>query len=136
LIPLELIFVPVVDKVTGDVHLYFRWSHTHLQQKLVQVDVLRTHWVGACVVADQVELEFNNTEHSRFQHVLQEHSFLRVDYLVVAVFENFVAMDVLDVEMCVKSKPFWVFPLIFKLNKFRITPLSLSFKFWSSGSNY
>jgi hypothetical protein len=33
--------------------------------------------------------------------------------LVVAVFENLVAVDVLDVEMGIKPKPFLVLPFIF-----------------------
>lgn len=35
-----------------------------------------------------------------------------MDYLIVAVFEDFVAVDVLDVKVCVESKPLFVLALI------------------------
>ena len=56
--------------------------------------------------------------------------------LVVAILEYLVAVDVFDVEVSVETEPFGVFPLVFELNDMDSTPLSLSLRFWSSGSNY
>ncbi len=40
-----------------------------------------------------------------------------MDHLVVAVFQDFVAVDVFDVEMSVESKPLLVLAFVFELNR-------------------
>ena len=67
-------------------HLYLRGTHAHLQQELVQVDILRADGVGVGVVADEVEFELDNPHHGGLEHIFKEHAFLGMDHLVVAIF--------------------------------------------------
>ena len=133
MVAFKLVLVAVVDIKAGDVHLYLGRTHPHFQQKLVQVDVLRPDCVGVGVVADEVELELHHPQHGRLQHVLEEHPFLGVHHLVVAVLQHEVAVDVLDVEVGVEAEPFLIFTLILQLSGCKRTPFSPRFS--SSGSN-
>lgn len=58
-------------KIARDSHLNLAGSHSHLKQKFIKVDVLGTDRVGVCVVADEVEFELDNSEHSGFEHILE-----------------------------------------------------------------
>lgn len=122
LVALVLVLSPVHHVVARDVHLYLRRTHPHLQQKLVEVDVFRADRVGAGVVPDEVEFEFYHSQHGAFKHVLQEHPLLRVDHLVVAVFQNLVAVDVFDVKMGVEPEPLFVLALVLDLDNGALTP--------------
>lgn len=106
-----------MHEVSWNVHLNLRGPHPHLQQELVQVDILWADRVGGSVVSDEIEFDFNNPEHGGLEHVLEKHAFLWMYELVVAVFQNLIAVDVFDVEMGIKSEPLLVFALIFKLRK-------------------
>ena len=101
-----------MDEIARDVHFYFRGSHPHFEKKLIQVDVLWTHGVGGSVVANEVEFDLDDSEHGRFKHVFEEDPLLGVDHLVIAILESFVALDVFDVQMGVKSEPLLVLPLV------------------------
>ena len=67
-------------------HLYFRGTHAHLEEKFIQIDILRANRVGVGVVANEVEFELDNTQHGGFEHIFKEHAFLGMDHLVVAIF--------------------------------------------------
>ena len=54
--------------------------------------------------------------------------------LVVAVFEDAVAVYVFDVGMCVEAESFLILALVLELSGSRVTPFSPRFS--SSGSNY
>jgi hypothetical protein len=117
LVAFGLIVIAVVDKIARDMHFNFCRAHPHLQQELIEIDVLWSDCVGVSIVADEVELELYNSEHGWFKHVLQEHPLLGVDHLVVAVLENLVAVDVFDIEVGVEAKPLLVLALVGDLNR-------------------
>jgi hypothetical protein len=57
-----------------------------------------------------------------------------VHHLVVTVLQDFVAVDVLDVEVRVEAEPLLVLAFVLELGEEMRTPFSLRFS--SSGSNY
>lgn len=67
-------------------HLNLRGTHAHLQQELIQIDILWADGVGVGVVAYEVEFELDNAEHGGLEHIFKEHAFLGMDHLVVAIF--------------------------------------------------
>ena len=101
-----------MDEIARDMHFYFRGPHPHFKKKLIEVDVFRAHGVGGSVVADEVELNLDDSQHGRFKHVFEENPLLGVDHLVVAILEGFIALDVFDVQMGVESEPLLVLPLV------------------------
>jgi hypothetical protein len=133
LVAFHLILIAVIHEIPGDVHLDLRGPHAHLQQKLVQVDVLGSDGVGVGVVADEIEFELDHAQHGGLEHVLEEHALLRVDHLVVAILEDLVAVDVFDVEVGVEAEPLLVLALVLDLHQQNSTPFSPRFS--SSGSN-
>jgi hypothetical protein len=134
LISLQFIYILIVDEIARDVHLDFWRAHTHLQQEFIQIDVLWSYGIRASIIANEIDFELDYTKHGRFKHIFEEHSFLWVHHLIVAIFKDAIAMDIFDVEMCIKSEPFLILALVFQLNRCKNTPFSPRFS--SSGSNY
>lgn len=124
----------IVFEIPGDGHLDFRWADTHFKEELIKVDILRTYRVGGSIVAYKIKFDFNDSEHGGLKHVFEEEAFLWMDELIVAVFEDFVAVHILDVEVGVEAEPLLIFTFVEQLNKQKATPFS--FRFSSRGSNY
>ena len=79
------------------------------------------------------DFDLYDPEHGGLKHILEQHPFLGVDKLVVAVLEYFVAVDILDVEVGVETEPLLVIPLILELSiNVKRTPFS---RFSYNGSN-
>lgn len=131
LVAFILILIAVIDEVARDVHLDLGGAHAHFKQELIEIDVFGAYGVGVRIVADEVELEFDHSQHGGFEHVLEEHSFLGMDHLVVAIFEDLVAVDVFDVEVGVEAEPLLILSLVLHLNDPTSTPFSPRFS--SSG---
>ena len=85
------------------------------------------------IVANEIQFELYHTEHGGFEHVFEQHALLRVHHLIVAIFEDLVAVHVFDVEVRIEPEPLFVTPLVLHLNNLIHTPFSPRFS--SSGSN-
>lgn len=78
------------------------------------------------VVADEIEFEFDHSQHCRLEHILEEEPLLGMHHLVIAVFKNFIAVNVFDVEMSIKAEPFFVFAFVGDLSDGSVTcPLAM-----------
>ena len=133
MIAFGFVLIAVVDEVARYVHFDLSWAHTHVEEELVEVDVLGADGVSVRVVADEVEFELYDAEHGGLEHVFEEEALLGVEELVVAVFENPVAVDVFDVEVRVEAEPLLVLTLVLHLHRTSLTPFSPRFS--SNGSN-
>lgn len=112
LISFLFIWVFISFEISWDSHLYFGWPDSHLKKKLIEIDILWTYRVGGSVVPDEIKLELNDSEHSRLEHILEQHSFLGMNELIVTVLQYFVTMNVLDVQMCIKTEPLFILTLV------------------------
>lgn len=101
--------------VSWDSHLNFWMTHSHLKQKLIQIHIFRSHSISSRIIFDQIEFYFDHSQHSRFQHLFQQDSFLWVHDLIVAIFKGLVALHILDIEVGIKFHPFFIVPFILHL---------------------
>ena len=106
-----------MNEVPRNMHLNLCWSHPHFKQKLIQVDVLRSDRVSISIVPDKIQFDFNNSQHSRLEHIFEQHPLLGMNHLIIAILENFVAMDVFDVKVGIETEPFLVVALVSYLDQ-------------------
>lgn len=71
LISLLFIRIFIIFEISWDGHFDLCRSYSHLKKKLIEIDVLWTYRVCCSVVSDEIELELNDSEHSRLEHILE-----------------------------------------------------------------
>lgn len=113
LISFLFLLIPVIWKIPWNGHLYLCRPNSHLEYEFVKIYVLRPDRIGGSVVSDEIEFELDDSEHRWLKHIFEEHAFLWVNKLIIAIFEYFVAMNILDVEVSIEPKPFLILSFIF-----------------------
>ena len=61
----------IVYVISWYCHLNLGGSDSHFQQEFIEIDVLRAVGIGGCVVSYEIQLELNDSEHSRLDHILE-----------------------------------------------------------------